>query len=1361
MQSVIGVVLATLTVILRDAAERNWGRGPLVPEAPPAVGEPTPAPAARVEVSCTESSLNICLVEDIIRRARSESCVCELICDSTERDTRLVFIATFSVCAGQSCILVLYCGRIVTIRYPGEDLWHERVMMGPGLRDEAGVVTKWWILTPDGDFYEEDISMKAGEGERPVGLDLAGSCPRAMRGRFYRFADDAYPSDDRVRREAQQAVARMRAAGQEPPTLLHFVTEDGVLAPLSGVGRRLRRGGAAGVGGGDAVAVVVADGAATPELPLPLGAAPPGGEAKPVAGEAVAPYLAVLPERQALREGLVWLVTENAEGHETPGMEVTPRAGDVIITTTDGLVHRRGSFLRVQAVPSCDCVEFARALRARHEGVSGAVGPAALAAPRAAEQAPSDEDVRTLWVDNDGVGERYKSWKKAVQESRGEPISAVEVQGPPSTLPLARHVRAIRGRPAALVAGVCADSNIFKTDRVYHEMATLRRSRAPGRANCGLRQRALAREAARAPPTADEAAEAAVMRVGAGGAAELDESLARLESLAELQVREGARDFYKPPEVALRELLCEKASGYRMGASSTTLAPYQRGRVSLPEKRTSAPNVSDLVGDRGRYFLEGAGGRMLDPTFSNSFDDDAERCYVDQQFASSPTLYARFIRDLKDACHRMGIPTWLSRWFGLPPVRAAGVGLTDALDGPVGPDEMVTPMPRRLPMGFSWSLFPAQGIDEGVASQVLSRAELLRDRGQPPAPTLRGEAASDTKHYIYVDNIGVFGSDGSVVASKLEGVCAAFEAKGLAVHEVATSDSGVEALGVLLDGRRRHTRLTAKRFWRVRGASLALAGRRRASGRQVEIALGHAAFCRLVRRETLSVFATVYPFIRRRYDQPAPLWPSVADELRAFAGLMVLLVSSWESDWDPLVAATDASETGYGICTRWLAAEDVAAVGRCRERDRYLAEGRVGARAAALGAEPPPCEPLGVEGCLGRADPQSDPHFAEAPSCMTDPVAWAAVGGWKFEQPEDIMALEAEGELGVAALARSACEPGLADSEVRLILEQLKGLIKTDPRFKEASSSDNEGEVTAAVRQRTLPRSRKATLTKLLASEALPELSHLTLGEHAAVRPRTEAQHAQEVHQCSLLCGVERATEIPIENLDDLLVQYIDHQIKSGVTAARGMEPLAGVVHARPQAGKQGPHTLQRSWRALKGWQNLCPSTSRLPEAWPIWCATVNGLRGMGGYEMALFICLAWSTYARPIQLMALKPECLCAPGRVATYWTVQLNPEVDGAAAVQKVARDLGFNLVVYQARHSGASTDMASRRRTLAGVKQRGGWKSDRSVVRCEKGARLSSTWMAHPSWPRQHAAQCEEEFVEILVHGHVLPKPALHSR
>eukprot|EP00959_Pyramimonas_sp_CCMP1952_P037615 787797-Pyramimonas_sp.AAC.1 len=37
------------------------------------------------------------------------------------------------------------------------------------------------------------------------------------------------------------------------------------------------------------------------------------------------------------------------------------------------------------------------------------------------------------------------------------------------------------------------------------------------------------------------------------------------------------------------------------------------------------------------------------------------------------------------------------------------------------------------------------------------------------------------------------------------------------------------------------------------------------------------------------------------------------------------------------------------------------------------------------------------------------------------------------------------------------------------------------------------------------------------------------------------------------------------------------------------MELRAGVLHARPKAGKQGPCALQRSWRTLKSWENLGP----------------------------------------------------------------------------------------------------------------------------------------------------------------------------
>ncbi|CAK0805353.1 unnamed protein product [Prorocentrum cordatum] len=43
-------------------------------------------------------------------------------------------------------------------------------------------------------------------------------------------------------------------------------------------------------------------------------------------------------------------------------------------------------------------------------------------------------------------------------------------------------------------------------------------------------------------------------------------------------------------------------------------------------------------------------------------------------------------------------------------------------------------------------------------------------------------------------------------------------------------------------------------------------------------------------------------------------------------------------------------------------------------------------------------------------------------------------------------------------------------------------------------------------------------------------------------------------------------------------------------------------------------------------------------------------------------------------------------------------------AASAQKVSRDRGFNPAVYQARHGGASTDMATRKRTRAVLKKRG---------------------------------------------------------
>ena len=72
-------------------------------------------------------------------------------------------------------------------------------------------------------------------------------------------------------------------------------------------------------------------------------------------------------------------------------------------------------------------------------------------------------------------------------------------------------------------------------------------------------------------------------------------------------------------------------------------------------------------------------------------------------------------------------------------------------------------------------------------------------------------------------------------------------------------------------------------LWKVRGALLVVARRCRVGWRQVET-VGHATFCGLVRRETLSVFCFSYAFIRQDGDTFAPLWPTVAAELPALCG---------------------------------------------------------------------------------------------------------------------------------------------------------------------------------------------------------------------------------------------------------------------------------------------------------------------------------------------------------------------------------------------------------------------------------------------------------------------------------------------
>ena len=157
---------------------------------------------------------------------------------------------------------------------------------------------------------------------------------------------------------------------------------------------------------------------------------------------------------------------------------------------------------------------------------------------------------------------------------------------------------------------------------------------------------------------------------------------------------------------------------------------------------------------------------------------------------------------------------------------------------------------------------------------------------------------------------------------------------------------------------------------------------------------------------------------------------------------------------------------------------------------------------------------------------------------------------------------------------------------------------------------------------------------------------------------------------------------------------------------------------------------------------------------------------------MMLYTLLLVCTYMRPGEGLQLRREDLIAPAPgVLTSWSILLFPQERAASSnvlakddslimdsawmkwwdkvlpvlasgkagdrpwpftyadyvpeFKAAARDIGLpDLVPYQARHSGASIDIAGRHRSLAEVQRRGRWKTLASVQRYERHAQLGKS-------------------------------------
>ena len=158
---------------------------------------------------------------------------------------------------------------------------------------------------------------------------------------------------------------------------------------------------------------------------------------------------------------LVWLMQEAGCLEHPLGTEVALEADDPVFG--QHALKRIGSDVwHVRLVGHADAPGFSASVVDRYRGLLSSPAPAVV-----------DDEVRTLWVDVDDHGERYKDWRQVVRESSEQSYVDNPLEGPPSLLHLMKHMERQGGNPRRWLQLFFSECKIDKSDRVFHEMTNL------------------------------------------------------------------------------------------------------------------------------------------------------------------------------------------------------------------------------------------------------------------------------------------------------------------------------------------------------------------------------------------------------------------------------------------------------------------------------------------------------------------------------------------------------------------------------------------------------------------------------------------------------------------------------------------------------------------------------------------------------------------------------------------------------------------------------------------------------------------------------------------------------------------------
>lgn len=332
------------------------------------------------------------------------------------------------------CYQGLKPGKRVLLWYPDDNVWHEN-LIALIVGGEQAV-----IYTPDQDLYIECLGCKGVDGpSRLRGLDARLRVPRHLRSYKFRFAI----TDDIIRQVITDAIKVVKEETGLDAAIPPVVTN----ATGMDVGLDAFFGGSPPTSG------------AVPGSPV---------HARPVTN-ALADY--------------VWVSAEPLGGL-TLGQEVSLNAAtDVQVGDRTAMALRSGDWVKCEMIRIVDAADYRDKRRALFSGSvvsgSGECPPVLdrLKQAAAIDKAKIEEDdvgdVRTLWIDYDEHGERYKRWRDVCKESHSPTLGDKPLEGPATALHTMKHMERHGGDPRMWLQMWMRTKHISPTDRVAHEMRVL------------------------------------------------------------------------------------------------------------------------------------------------------------------------------------------------------------------------------------------------------------------------------------------------------------------------------------------------------------------------------------------------------------------------------------------------------------------------------------------------------------------------------------------------------------------------------------------------------------------------------------------------------------------------------------------------------------------------------------------------------------------------------------------------------------------------------------------------------------------------------------------------------------------------